>query len=68
MIFDAKSNWRNHINDLVERCKKPLNIMKMVAQKKWGSDRKSLTLLYTSLIRSKKDLVHFYLQQQHKAT
>ena len=34
-------------------------MMKMVAFKQWGGDRKSLTLLYCSLIRSKIDYGSF---------
>ena len=33
--------------------------MKMVARKQWGGDRKSLTLLYTALVRSKIDYASF---------
>ena len=33
--------------------------MKMVARRQWGGDRKSLTILYTALIRSKIDYASF---------
>ncbi|CAL4142281.1 unnamed protein product, partial [Meganyctiphanes norvegica] len=59
MTFDSSLTWRLHILDLVERCKKPLALMRMIAGKRWGGDRQSLTLLYTSLIRSKIDYGSF---------
>ncbi|CAL4127285.1 unnamed protein product [Meganyctiphanes norvegica] len=55
MIFDQRLTWSKHITALVQRCKKPLGILRSVARRNWGGDRKSLTLLYTALIRSKID-------------
>ena len=59
VIFDSKLTWKWHILDLVERCKNSISLLKMVARQQWGGDRKSLTILYTSLIRSKIDYSSF---------
>ena len=59
MIFDSKLTWKYHINDIVQKCKQPINLMKTVARKQWGGDRKSLKLLYTSLVRSRIDYGSF---------
>ena len=59
VIFDSKLTWKLHILDLVERCKKDINLLKMVARKQWGGDRKSLKMLYTALIRSKIEYASF---------
>ena len=53
MIFDPTLTWGLHINDLVVKCQKPLNILQAVAHKNWGSDRKTLLNLYTAIILSK---------------
>ena len=55
ITFDSKLTCQLHIDDLVQRCKKPLSVMKMVAHRQWGGDRKSLTLLFTAYVRSKMD-------------
>lgn len=55
LIFDKKLNWNEHISDLVTQCKKRINIIKMLANRDWGSDRGTLLTLYKTLIRSKID-------------
>ncbi len=55
MTFDQKMTWKAHVEDLKIRCQKALNVIKMVAHRNWGADRKHLKLLYGSLIRSKID-------------
>ena len=67
IIFDSKLTWKIHIDDIVEKCEKPLNIMKAVARRQWGSDRKSLQLLYTSLIRPKMDYGSFLFETAAKS-
>ena len=53
LIFDPSLTWTKHIVSLVSRCKKPLNILKYVANKNWGADRRSLKNLYIATIQSK---------------
>ena len=55
MIFDQKMTWKTHIQSLKTNCLNSLNVMKMVAHRNWGADRKHLKLLYNSLVRSKLD-------------
>ena len=59
IIFDQKLTWKDHINDLIEKYKKPLQVMEIVAGNGWGGDRNSLKLLYFSLVRSKIDYASF---------
>ena len=40
---------------LKEKCAKALNIIKVVANSKWGADKITLLHLYSSLVRSKLD-------------
>lgn len=52
ITFDSKLTYRQHINNLVVKCKKRLNFMKMISGTKWGAKRELLLLLYRTLIRS----------------
>ena len=54
ITFDApRLTWGDHIEDLLNSCENSLKLMKAMAFSKYGADRKSLLLLYTSVIRSK---------------
>ena len=52
LIFDSQLTWLPHIKYIRDRCMKRMNVIKHVANKKWGSDRKTLNMLYVSLIQS----------------
>lgn len=52
MIFDRKLTWRSHIDHVVTKCKKRLNLMRAVSGKHWGASQKTLLLIYRALIRS----------------
>ena len=49
VIFDKKLTFAPHINDLANRVKSSLNILKVVSHFDWGADRKTLLKLYTTL-------------------
>ncbi|KAL2092947.1 hypothetical protein ACEWY4_010259 [Coilia grayii] len=53
--LDKKLNWKRHIEYLETKCKKVLNIMRMVSGLCWGADRQSLLNIYKALIRSNID-------------
>ena len=55
MTFDSELNWKSHFDSLIDRRKKDLNLMRYISGAKYGADRKTLLMLYTSLIRSKLD-------------
>ena len=55
VIFDTKLTFLPHINALKKKCKKALNLLKVVAHSDWGADRKVLLRLYRSVVRSKLD-------------
>jgi hypothetical protein len=55
VIFDSKLNFVLHITMLKEKCLKALDVIKVVANTKWGADKNTLLYLYRSLIRSKLD-------------
>ncbi len=55
MILDSKLTWRPHIDDLVKRCRKDLNLMKLISGTCYGADKKALLMVYKALILSKID-------------
>ena len=56
LTFDAPQlTWNKHINKLKIDCLKRVSIMKSITHHQWGSDRKTLIMIYKSLIRSKLD-------------
>lgn len=50
--MDLKLNFSIHIQKLVDKCKKALNIMRCLAGVDWGACRQSLKIIYCALIRS----------------
>ena len=50
--FDDKLLWKFHIEYMETKCKKVINLMRMVTGHYWGADRPSLMNLYKALIRS----------------
>ena len=59
VIFDKGLTWKAHIDDLVERCQQPLNMMRVVSRRDWGGDRTSLKMMYKALVRSRIDYAYF---------
>ncbi|MCG8096109.1 MAG: reverse transcriptase-like protein, partial [Candidatus Thiodiazotropha endolucinida] len=55
MTFDNKLTWEKHITNIVQRCKKDLNLMRYISGTKYGADKITLRKIYTTLIRSKID-------------
>jgi len=50
--FDTRLNWKIHVNNLVNRVTKKMNVLKYLSGTSWGADRTSLLMVYKSLIRS----------------
>ena len=55
LIFDNKLTFKPHIQYLKTKSQRALNILKVVSHYDWGADRKTLLMLYRSLVRSKLD-------------
>ena len=53
--FDSRLNWKTHVNHLLVRCRKKINVLKYLSGTTWGADRKSLLMVYKALIRSHLD-------------
>jgi ribonuclease HI len=52
IIFDRKLSWKPHIDYIIEKCKKRLNLMRAISGYHWGASKKSLLTIYKALIRS----------------
>ena len=52
LTFDSRLNWGAHVDKIAQRCKKKINILKMITGTTWGPDTKTLLLFYRALIRS----------------
>ncbi|GFX51301.1 probable RNA-directed DNA polymerase from transposon X-element [Trichonephila clavipes] len=55
LVFDQSLRFHRHLKDLKIRSAKALNILKVLANTRWGADRTSLLHLHRALIRSKLD-------------
>ncbi|XDV17936.1 hypothetical protein PO909_023724 [Leuciscus waleckii] len=52
MVFDARLTWAGHIEKVIVKCKKVLNVMRCLAGVDWGASRKALKGIYDALIKS----------------
>jgi ribonuclease HI len=52
VIFDSKLSWKQHINYIIEKCKKRLNLLRAISGYTWGACKKTLLTIYRALIRS----------------
>ena len=55
LVWDSKLTFKNHIAYLKKKCRKSLNLLKVLSFTNWGADTDTLLKLYRSLIRSKLD-------------
>lgn len=53
--FDSRLTWREHVRDVVNKCKKGINVTRCLAGLDWGPDVVSLEHTYVALIRSRLD-------------
>ena len=53
--IDTKCTWQAHVDHVVAKCKKVLNLMRAVVGRDWGADTRSLLGLYRTLMRSSID-------------
>ena len=55
VLFDNKISFVPHIKMLTEKCTKALDVIKVVANSKWGADKITFLRFYRFLVRSKLD-------------
>jgi len=49
--FDSRLTWSTHIDSIVEKCKKRLNLLRCIAGTQWGGNSHVLMMVYKGLIR-----------------
>ncbi len=52
IVFDARLTWAGHIEKVIVKCKKVLNVMRCLTGVDWGASRQSLREIYVALIKS----------------
>ena len=67
VTVDKSLNWRKHIEDICDKCRGPLNIMRSLTGKKWGLSTKTLLTIYKSLILSRIDYGDFLYKNASKS-
>lgn len=50
--FDKKLTWAFHIQKMLDKCKKVLNVMRCLCGAEWGASVAALRTIYTGLMRS----------------
>ena len=48
LTFDRQLLWKKHINLLVEKLNKYINLLRYISNKTWGASERSLHLLFTN--------------------
>ena len=51
ITFDEKLTFKAHIENIVTRCKKRLNLLKTIRGKNWGASPETLLYTYKSYVR-----------------
>src|SRR3989442_6909747 len=59
IVFDSRLSWKSHIEYLIDRSKRALNVMRCISGTDWGSNKVTLLILYRSLILSYFDYCSF---------
>ena len=55
LFFDKNLNFIPHIKYMKDKCRKALQLLRVISSKDWGGDRTTLLRIYRSHIRSKLD-------------
>ena len=50
VILDSHMTWKPHIDFLIEKSVKSLNLMRSISGSSWGSNKDTLLILYKSII------------------
>lgn len=53
--LDNRLKWTKHINHIIKKCERYLNVLRLLVKVKWGADRFVAKLFYNSCIRSQLD-------------
>ena len=65
VIFDKRLTWKPHIDNIVQRCKKRINILKCIAYAQFCSNVQEVLHVYRAIIRS---LIDYACEAYNSAT
>ena len=51
-LLIKKLTWKPHIDKVVEKCNKRMNILRVLSGTRWGSSKTMLLIVYKAMIRS----------------
>lgn len=52
MILTAKLNWEAHVNHIIQKAHRGLNIMRAICGTEWGAEPATLLIMYKAIVRS----------------
>ena len=55
VVFDSKLNWSKHVNYIINKLSRRVNILKAISSNSWGANKKTLSIVYKALFRSVMD-------------
>ena len=53
LTFDTRLTWSKQVQNVKNHCTSPINLLRYLSHHNWGADKKTLTLLYKSLVQSR---------------
>ena len=59
VYFDSQLNWRYNIQDIADKCQRDLQLLRVVANSKWGGDFQTIKMLYMAMTRPKLEYACF---------
>jgi len=59
VVFDSHLTWKHHVDSLLQKSTRGLNLMRCISGTSWGSNKDTLLLIYKSIILSNFDYCCF---------
>ena len=53
LTFDQQLTWKPHINNIIDKTKKKINLLRSITGQRWGANKATLLRIYRTLIRPK---------------
>ena len=53
--FDERHTWKNHIDSIVDKCEKVVNVMRSLSGSTWGAGQDTQLMIYRAMVRSRLD-------------
>jgi len=68
VTFDRRLTWKPHIDAVIDKAKRALNLMRNVAGQGWGASKNALLCIYKALIRSRIEFGYevYYTASDHQ--